>query len=148
MKKILLLIVIMESTYARELDPFDTSIVIKKETTNNNSLLLMKGKQGAKKVPIDRSAGFFGDTDNAALELADEVMDISAEEKAVNTLVKTIVESIKDDFTSSKLEKVKTELPLENVALEDVEVRYQRLLKIDSIPREPSDSEEFEVNEY
>lgn len=148
MKKIIsfLFLLSFQQASAKELSMNEFIYV---ENKSSNNPMVMKTKPVKEKRKIDRSTGFFDDLGTVTItDLEDEVVDDTSEEKEINRTVKEISEGLKNDLTSEKLIKVKGDMQLENEALDDVESRYQKLLKIDSTPKEPSDTEDAEISPY
>ena len=147
--KIILLTILLVSkmAFSKELsvDEF-----IYGETSSQNNPMLMKTKPKKIKKKIDRSIGFFEDKDSLIVtDLDDDLVDSTMEEKEISKAIKEIISSLKEDeATDEKLIKVQDDIKLDNESLEDVESRYQKLLKVNSTPKEPSDTEEAEISSY
>jgi hypothetical protein len=119
------------------------------ESQYSSNPMLMKTKPKLVARKIDRSSGFYNDLSTVNItELDESEVDMTSEEKEIDLDIKDISSSIKDELTSEKLSKVKDEIKLDNDSLEDVDTRYQKLLKINSTPKEPSDSEEIDISPY
>jgi hypothetical protein len=110
--------------------------------------MIMNSKNNKKIVKIDRSVGFYDNNDEDDEEKAISDSDIKTEEYEVDTLVKSISLRLKDDLFGEKKEKEREDFFLDNDSLEDADIRYKRLIKIDATPKEPSDDEDAEISIY